>query len=333
MTFTAAFFPQGGQNIVFALYLLGIVMAVATGFLLRYTVLKGEPSPLIMELPLYHAPKFKTLCMNAWQRLRGFVFRAGKLIVPICVLIGALNAIAWDGTLVADGDARSILSTIGQWITPLFYPMGIHADNWPATVGLLTGILAKEVVVGTLNTLYTQIGQLGSVANDSFQFWGGMKEAFASIYQNILALPNAFQNPVLAKAPIDDVSKGVYGLMYQKFDGKIGSCAYLIFVLLYFPCVSTTAVMLKELNRAWSVFSVLWMTGIAYGTAVLFYQAATFTAHPVTSSAWMIGIVASFVLVVLLMRAFTVKMEPQLYPLTTIASAPYATGAEHGGAK
>lgn len=251
--FVSAFFPHGGQNIVFALYLIGIFMAILTGFLLRSTVLKGDPSPLVMELPLYHLPRLKTLFLHAWQRLKGFVYRAGSLIVPICMLIGALNALNMDGSLNAgEGDTHSLLSIIGQWATPIFAPMGIHADNWPATVGLVTGILAKEVVVGTLNTLYSQAGHFA----DSVQ--------------------------------------GVYGLMYQRFDGQIGAFAYLLFVLLYFPCVSTMAVMMRELHRGWSIFSAIWMTGVAYGAAVTFYQAATFMRHPLSSSLWIISIAILF---------------------------------------
>lgn len=285
--FTTAFFPTGGQNVVFALYLIGILMAILTGFMLRHTLLRGDPSPLLMELPLYHAPSLKTILLHTWQRLKGFVFRAGKLIVPICVLIGALNTINIDGTLgTGEGGAHSWLSIVGQWTTPLFAPMGIHSDNWPATVGLLTGILAKEVVVGTLNTLYTQLGHFSVATGDAFSFWGGIHEALASIPQNFVELAHAFSNPVLAKAPIHPMEQGVYGLMYQKFDGQAGAFAYLLFILLYFPCVSTTAAMLREAHYGWSIFSLGWMTGIAYGTAVIFYQAATLLQHPLSSLSW-----------------------------------------------
>jgi ferrous iron transport protein B len=258
--FTAAFFPRGGQNVVFMLYLIGILMAVFTGFLLQKTLLKGDPALLIMELPAYHLPHMQTLLLHAWQRLKGFVFRAGKLIVPICVLIGALNTLNVDGTLNSgNGDTHSILSIVGQWVTPVFAPMGIHADNWPATVGLVTGILAKEVVVGTLNTLYTQMGHFTGEA-------------------------------------------GVYGLMYQKFDGQIGAFAYLLFILLYFPCVSTMAVMLRELHRGWTIFSACWMMGVAYGTAVAFYQIATWSQHPLTASIWVVTIFGAFFITIVTMR-------------------------------
>lgn len=293
--FTAAFFPRGGQNIVFALYLIGILMAIMTGFILRKTLLKGDPSPLVMELPAYHMPRMHTLCLHAWQRLKGFVFRAGKLIVPICILIGVLNALTIDGLMImGEADEHSLLSMIGQFVTPIFSPMGIHTDNWPATVGLVTGILAKEVVVGTLNTLYTQMGHLAAATGADFHFWGGLQEAWQSIPNNFAALGEAFSNPVLATAPIDSLNQGVYGLMYKQFDGQVGAFAYLLFVLLYFPCVSTTAAMLRELHRGWSVFSVLWMTGVAYGVAVAFYQLATWFEHPLNSTLWIVAIVTAF---------------------------------------
>lgn len=293
--FTAAFFPHGGQNIVFALYIIGILMAVLTGFILRHTLLKGDPSPLVMELPAYHVPHLKTLLLHAWQRLQGFVFRAGKLIVPICILIGTLNSFNLDGTINAgEADTHSLLSLLGQWMTPLFTPMGISANNWPATVGLLTGVLAKEVVVGTLNTLYTQMGHFVPGAAAGFSVWGGLQQAFQSIPHNLSQLGSAFANPVLAQAPMGTVNQGVYGLMYQQFDGQVGAFAYLLFVLLYFPCVSTTAAMLRELHRGWAIFSAIWMAGIAYGAAVFFYQAATLSRHPFSSLMWIIGILTTF---------------------------------------
>lgn len=302
--FTAAFFPRGGQNIIFALYLIGIAIAMLTAFLLRTSVLKGDPSPLVMELPPYHMPRISTLCLHAWQRLKAFVFRAGRLIVPICVLIGALNAINLDGTMnTGDADARSILSVVGKTVTPIFSPMGIHEDNWPATVGLVTGVLAKEVVVGTLNTLYSQVGHLTSVTDAStFHLWAGLTEAVKSIPQNLSQLSSVFVNPVLAQAPMSTLNQDVSGLMYQKFDGKIGAFAYLLFILLYFPCISTMAVMMRELHRGWSFFSAAWMTGVAYGTAVTFYQAATWMRHPLSSSLWVGGIVFVFLSTIAFMR-------------------------------
>ena len=301
--FVAAFFPTGGQNIVFSLYLIGILMAVLTGFILRKTTLKGHASPLILELPAYHKPALKRLFKETSLRLKFFVFRAGKLILPICVILGGLNAITLGGGINSgEASTQSLLSIMGQWITPLFAPMGIHQDNWPATVGLLTGMLAKEVVVGTLNSLYAQVGHLGEVAAAHFDFWGGIKSALWSIPQNLSQLGSALWNPVVASAADSQVSQSVYGIMSQRFDGKIGAYAYLLFVLLYIPCVSTMAVIRQEANKQLMWTSIIWSFLVAYGAAVIFYQVAKFFEHPQQSSIWIISMLLGLLFIVVMFR-------------------------------
>ncbi|RUR12995.1 Fe(2+) transporter permease subunit FeoB [Legionella sp. km772] len=292
--FVAAFFPSGGAAIVFSLYLFGILMAVLTGFLLRKTHFKGEASPLILELPAYHRPTLKRLLKETMMRLRFFVYRAGKLIIPICVLLGGLNAITLGGGLNSgEASTQSLLSLIGQWLTPLFAPMGISQDNWPATVGLLTGMLAKEVVVGTLNSLYAQMGHLSEVATAHFDFWGGLSGALWSIPHNLADLGRALINPIAASADDSELSSSVYGMMVAGFDGKIGAYAYLLFVLLYIPCVSTMAVIRQEANRHLMWLSVIWSFIVAYAAAVLFYQTANFLLHPAQSIFWILTITLS----------------------------------------
>jgi ferrous iron transport protein B len=303
--FVAAFFPVGGQNIIFALYLIGIVAAMLTGLLLRKTFLQGEPAPLLMELPVYHMPHIKTLSLHAWQRLKGFVFRAGKLIIPICVLLGVLNSLTLSGAMNnGDGDVNSLLSWLGRAVTPIFAPMGIQQDNWPATVGLLTGVLAKEVVVGTLNALYSQLGHVADLQSAGFSFWGGLQAAVSSVSANLSQLGSALGNPLVSAAPMNDLSQSVYGVMYERFGGQLSAMAYLLFVLLYFPCVSTTAAMLRELHRGWVVFSVCWTTGLAYCVAVAFYQLVTVLQHPLTSLLWVVGISFVFFFTVIVVRYF-----------------------------
>lgn len=242
--FAAAFFPQGGQNIVFLLYVIGIAMAVLTGLLLKNTILKGNNSPFILEVPRYQWPRVGFLGRQAWHRLKRFLVNAGKLIVPVCMVIGLSNQITLTGDWVSEANTQdSVLSIVGQKIVPVFEPMGLDEENWPAAVGLLTGLMAKEVVIGTLNTLYTA--------------------------------PNTLNH-------------GTYGEMVERFQGQANAFAYLLFVLLYFPCMSATAAMLKEVQKGWTLFSVCWTTGLAYGIAVGFYQCATFVSHPLQSIVWLI---------------------------------------------
>ncbi|OGT29719.1 MAG: ferrous iron transport protein B [Gammaproteobacteria bacterium RIFCSPHIGHO2_12_FULL_35_23] len=314
--FTAAFFPKGGQNVVFALYLIGIFVAILTGFILRKTLLRGHPAPLIMEMPAYHLPNLKNLLRQTWQRLKNFLYKAGRFIIPICVLIGTLNAFTVEGKLTTvSNEQNSVLSLVAKDITPIFAPMGISQNNWPATVGLLTGTLAKEVVVGTLNTLYSQTGHLAVSEQSNFGFWRGIQAAFLSIPTNITSLGSSLGNPVLAGAPTHDVNQGVLGVMYVAFGGQAAAFAYLLFVLLYVPCVSAMAVMLRELNRNWTIFSICWTTGLAYGAATFFYQIVTFKVHPLYSSCWLIGIVASFLITLFTMRSIANHHQHKARPL------------------
>ena len=305
--FVAAFFPTGGQNVVFSLYLVGILMAVLTGVLLRRTVLRGPTSPLILELPAYHRPSFRRLSKETGRRLRYFITRAGRFIIPVCVILGGLNALTLQGGLsVGDANSASILSWLGQSLTPLFAPMGLHPDNWPATVGLLTGTLAKEVVVGSLNTLYAQMGHLTQDVPATIDFLGDLQRAAWSIPENLAHLGDVFQNPLHASGTLDDGSKSVYGIMYQHFDGKAGAYAYLLFILLYIPCVSTMAAIRQEASRRLMWFSVLWSLMVAYVTAVSFYQLATFAAHPLQTVAYLLSVVCCVVGAVVFIRMQTV---------------------------
>ncbi|MGE3919720.1 MAG: Fe(2+) transporter permease subunit FeoB [Gammaproteobacteria bacterium] len=294
--FTAAFFPHAAQNIVFALYIIGVTFAMLTGLFLRRTLLSGESSHFIMELPPYHAPTFRTVIWHTWRRLRGFVFRAGKFIIPICMIIGTLNA------LYLKHSDYSILATFGKYLTPVFAPMGLHEDNWPATVGLLTGILAKEIVIGTLNTLYTQVGHLVTHIPSQFSLWDGLHQALLTIPHNFLRLKEALINPVLASMSDHAVAHGVFGEMSRRFDGAVGAFAYLLFILLYIPCVSTIAAISKEIGRQWALFAVFWNTSLAYGLAVLFYQTATLNQHPLQSLLWIVGILCFYLLLFSLLR-------------------------------
>ncbi len=301
--FVAAFFPSGGQNVVFSLYLLGILMAVFTGLLLRKTHLKGSASPLILELPTYHRPTWRSLYKQMKIRLMFFIKRAGRLIIPICVLLGGLNALSIDGQIInGDASGQSILSWFGQSLTPLFAPMGLKPENWPATVGLLSGTLAKEVVVGTLNALYAQMGDVAQLGGVDFNLWGSLKEAVYSVGNNFAKIVSALTNPILASAPDNEVTKIAYGQMVSRFDGPVGAYAYLLFVLLYIPCVSTMAAIHQEASRAWMWFSVTWSFVLAYAVAVIFYQLATITSHPTSSIFWTSAMIIMIILFVSWMR-------------------------------
>ena len=303
--FASAFFKGHSALLVFSLYLFGIVVAVFTGFLLRKTVLKGESESLVMELPAYHVPKLWVLCRHAGQRLRVFLLRAGKVIVPVCMLVGCLNSITVSGHIAEPNQSEpTLLSVVGEALTPALAPMGITPDNWPATVGLFTGVLAKEVVVGTLNTLYVQQAHLTLSSNEDFNFKEGIMDALQSIPDNLLDLADAWKNPIESTMADAQVDAGVYGIMARKFGGTSAAFAYVLFVLLYFPCISTLAIMRREVGRGWANFSMAWSCSLAYVLAVLSYQVLTWSSHPYSSFAWVASLLALFFVFVYMLRAY-----------------------------
>lgn len=307
--FCGAFFTVGGQNMVLGLYLLGILAAVFTGLVLKNTLLVGEAAPFIMELPPYHIPKPRGVLLRAGDRLKAFIKKAGVVIVIMVIVLGFFNSVGTDGSFGKKGSQDSILSAVGRTMTPTFAPMGITQDNWPATVGIFTGIFAKEVVVGTLNSLYGELAKETAEPPKKFSFWGGMGKAFATIPENLAKLPGQLFDPLgLSQTHISDqkqaaeaqeVSLSTYGQMFQRFHNKTAAFAYLLFVLLYFPCVSATAALYRETNFGWTVFACCWTTGLAYWVAVLYYQTATFAQHPASSIAWIIGLAAALAITLL----------------------------------
>ena len=315
--FAAAFFPTGGQNLVFGLYLIGICFAVLTGLILKNTLLQGEASPFVMELPPYHRPLAKAVLLRTWERLKSFMMRAGKVIILIVVLLSFLNSLGTDGTFGNEDSDKSMLSAIGKSITPVFAPLGIREENWPATVGIFTGIFAKEAVVGTLDAMYAQL-EAGEAApedaaeEEAFSFWEGISEAFATIPENVIGVAGTYLDPlgisigatdnVEAAAEELEINVGTFGTMTALFDGKIGAFAYLLFVLLYFPCVAAIAAVYRETNWRWTMFAGLWTTGLAYLASTVFYQTATFPRHPASSLSWIGFLTVAFIATIAFLR-------------------------------
>ncbi|MCL1143660.1 Fe(2+) transporter permease subunit FeoB [Shewanella gaetbuli] len=289
--FAAAFFPESGQNLVFLLYIIGIFAAIGTGLLLRHTVLPGNSSAVVMELPSYEMPRFKAVLSRTAKRTKSFIFGAGKIIVIVVTLLNFINAIGIDGSFGHEDSQESLLSVASQQVTPLFSPMGVEQDNWPATVGIITGIFAKEAVVGTLNSLYST-----AAADDEelAPFSEILDEALMTIPENLfgiapedpLSLDIGDVGNIDSAAEELDVDTSTFSALQSGFNGQAAAFAYLLFVLLYTPCVAAMGALVNEFGAKWARFAALWTFALAYGTATVAYQGATFNEHPVQSTAW-----------------------------------------------
>ncbi len=318
--FAAAFFAAYGQNVVFLLYLIGVLVAILTGLILKNTLLRGEITPIVMELPPYHMPTLRGVLLRTWDRTKGFVVRAGKVIVPMVLVLNVLNSVGTDGSLGNEDSDKSMLSEVGRSITPLFTPFGVTEENWPASVGIFTGLLAKEALVGTLDSLYGALGEAPGDAvsaearEERFNLAGRIVEGLATIPANLADAMGTWRDPMglaigdvshrTAAAADHDVGVDTFGAMAERFDGGAGAFAYLLFVLLYMPCVAALAAVRRETTARWALFVVAWTTGVAYVGATLFYQVATFSVHPGTSAAWIAGCIGLSIVVVAAMWAW-----------------------------
>ena len=249
--FATAFFDGWGSQIVFGLYLIGIVIAVLTGIVFKKTLFKEKPVPLILEMPPYHIPTLKNTAIRTWDRLHGFIVRAGALIVPLVIVLNLMNSVDYKGNYIPDAPQNSVLSSIGRTVTPVFAPIGISEQNWAATVGLFTGVMAKEALIGTLDTLYAGIAE-GSTSTERLSVF---------------------------------------------FDGRIGAFAYLLFILLYTPCLSALSAVAKEFSLGWAGGVALWTTVQAYLLSTLFYQMAVMDRHLSYSLFWIAGVVIAEILI------------------------------------
>ncbi len=248
----AAFFARYEAAMFFLLTLIAWSLALSAAWIIRHTVLKGEATPFVMELPPYRLPTLKGLLIHTWERTWAYIRKAGTVILAISILMWAImtfpglpaekraefearRAGASQSELAAiDGEeaearlANSIAGRLGRGLTVVTRPLGF---DWRVNVALVGGFAAKEVVVATLGTAYS----MGQVAEDDT----------ASLSQRLAAEPG--WTPLKA-------------------------FALLLFVMVYAPCFVTLAVIRKEAGAKWALFSVIYNTAFAYLLALIVYQ-------------------------------------------------------------
>ena len=317
--FGAAFFGESAGTLVFGIYLTGIVIALIYGLLLRHTVFMGKESTFIMELPPYHLPKVRNLFRHAWLRLKEFVFRAGKVVLIMVTVLGFMGSVGTDGSFGNDNNEKSVLSAVGTVITPVFEPFGVERDNWPASVALFTGLFAKEAIVGTLNSLYAIEGTGDAAENsatagdadatpeetaadEGFSLKSTVKEALVSIPANLVEVFTSIANPLGVKAAIEESegagNEGAYKTMQAHFNlGRFQVLAYLLFILLYVPCLAAMGTAFRELGRFYGALMMVLQTVIGWSLSVLFFQVTCghSTAWILTSVALLAGVVVALV--------------------------------------
>ena len=220
----AAFFGPWAAAAVFALYVLGMLMAVVSGIIFSKTIFAGQPAAFVMELPPYRVPTLKNTLKHVWNKVRGFLIRAGTLILFMSIILWFLQS--FDASLGMVGNrADSLLAAVGGFIAPVFKPMGF--GMWQAAVALLSGLIAKEAVVASLS-----------------MFYGFTLTASGAA-----------------------VAAAMVGFT------PLSAFAYLVFILLYVPCVAAVATLYREMNSLkYTALSVGWQFVVAYVISLIVYQ-------------------------------------------------------------
>jgi len=320
--FGAAFFGRRAGLVIVSIYLLGILLAVISGFILKKTLFREPVTHLAMVLPPYHLPKIGAILHRTRNRLQNFVLQAGRVIIAAVLLLSFLNSMGTDGSFGNESSPASLLSLIGRSITPVFEPMGLEQDNWPATVGLFTGIFAKEAIVGTINSLYEQNAknEEGSASLENTKtFLQSIKEALRSIPTGLVTAFGAFDNPLgtrilnkgeRAIAEEIGTSAGVFSALRRSFENDwVRAYSYLLFVLIYFPCVAAMGAAIKEIGMKLGILSLCYLTILAWSVSTLFFQIARGHSLPMIILA--LGLVLVFVPVFNLVRVWISPTPPK----------------------
>ena len=288
--FAVAFFPENPGKLVFFIYITGIALGIVTGLLLKHTLFQGEPTHFIMELPPYHLPRARHIFRHTWERLSIFIVRAGKFIVPMVLVLGLLNTVGTDGSIGKEDSKDSLLSVVGKAVTPVFEPIGVEKENWPASVAVFTGLFAKESVIGTMKGLYGQT----DAAHESSASHGekaeyslvrGIKAAFASVPKNLSGVLKGFIDPLASSDVREEVGREetrTIDALKRHFPKGIHQVySFLLFILLYVPCIAATGVVFREIGKIYGIIFVCYLTVLGWSVAAVYH--ALMVSH---SSLW-----------------------------------------------
>lgn len=273
VVFGMAFFGSRAGTVIWALYALGIVAALFAGWLFTRTLLKPDSSSnFVLELPPYRRPTLQSLWIHMWEHARDFVQKAGTLILVVSVLMWLLLHLPWGVT-----DARdSYFGRVSGTVAPVLAPLGF--GEWQAAGSLVTGFLAKEIVVSTLNQVYA--GEQSATAEAE------VAEEPLSVAQEVGSIFTGFGGAVVESGRLlvslvpgvdltdqsADVEEPSLSAALRAHFGTAAALAFLVFVLLYVPCVATLGAMRSEFGGRWAVTAAVYQTTLAWLAAFLTYQ-------------------------------------------------------------
>ncbi len=271
VVFIGAFFTSHAGTVLWSLYVLGIALAIMMGFIFKKTLFRGAAPMFIMELPPYRMPSFKSLLIHTWEKGKHFLIKAGTYILAFSVIAWFMLNLPWG----VENKRDSYLGQVGQVVAPALKPLGF--GDWAAASSLMAGLVAKEIVVGTMGEIYVKKG--GDKQKDSPSFAADLKEAGVSFAG---AVRDSFSN-VFSTFGITSISSTesseeavernpLREVLKTQFT-PLAAYAFLAFVLLYIPCIVAAVALAQELGSwKWFVVAAVYQTALAWGTALIIYQ-------------------------------------------------------------
>lgn len=269
VVFVGAFFPGRAGAVLWSLYVMGIAWAVVLGVVFKRTLFRGEAPTFIMELPPYRLPTARDLALQTWEKGRHFLVKAGTYIMAVSVLVWFLLNLPWG---VAD-KRDSWLGRAGQAAAPALAPLGF--GTWDAAAALITGVIAKEIVVGTMAEIYAVAesepeGPPPSLREDLAALGGSLAGAGRQ------ALANVFSTAGVSSLAAEESPTALRAVVARRFT-PLSAYSFMAFVLLYVPCIVTAAAFRQEFG-SWRLYGVAaaYSLALAWGTAFVIYQGGRF---------------------------------------------------------
>ena len=271
VVFIGAFFPRHGGSVLWSLYLMGILLAIVMGFIFKKTIFKGEAPMFIMELPPYRMPSFKSLMIHTWEKGKHFLIKAGTYILAISVIVWFLLNLPWG----VEHKKDSYLGQVGGFVAPALQPLGF--GTWEASSSLIAGLVAKEVVVGTMGEIYVKKEEAKdkakpTVGEDLKEIGSSLMKAAVESCSNLTST-FGFSSLSTAEDPDKAAEHSLLREELKKQFTPLGAYAFITFVLLYMPCLVAAVAMVQEFGT-WKWFGIAfgYQMVLAWGMSCLVFQ-------------------------------------------------------------
>ena len=271
IVFIGAFFPNHGGSVLWSLYMMGILLAIAMGFIFKKTIFKGDAPMFIMELPPYRMPSFKSLMIHTWEKGKHFLIKAGTYILAISVIVWFLLNLPWG----VEHKKDSYLGQVGGFVAPALQPLGF--GTWEASSSLIAGLVAKEVVVGTMGEIYvkketTKEKAKATVSENLKEIGTSLIKAAGESYSNVTST-FGFSSLSTTEDPDKAVEHSQLREELKKQFTPLGAYAFITFVLLYMPCLVAAVAMVQEFGT-WKWFGIAfgYQMVLAWGMSCLIFQ-------------------------------------------------------------